>query len=159
MQKINISSNKVFCKIRSLFLLLGFLIILVNDGYANISDMKNNGDLYIGWAMADLTPSEPLIMYGSKISEGVMDPITATVLVIESRNGTTSENVIMISCDFISIPDGTRDKADNLRDSVRAHVVRAFPDIQAEQIIVNATHTHSGPVISTRSIKEVVGVE
>ncbi len=137
------------------------LIYLLSPNFSfssNIADV--NGDiLYIGWAKVDLTPTEPLIMYGSKISEGVMDPITATVLVVESRNGSTSENVIMVSCDFIYIPDGARDKADNLRDSVRAQVVKAFPNIQADHIILNGTHTHSGPHISTRSVKEVVGVE
>jgi hypothetical protein len=148
----------IFNSFKVPFFVFGFLM-LANIGYSTAIGNDNGGDLYVGWAMVDMTPSEPLIMYGSKISEGVLDPITATVLVIESRKGAISENVIMISCDLISIPDGSRDKADNLRDSVRAQVIKLFPDIKPEQIILNATHTHSAPHISTRTVKEVVGVE
>jgi hypothetical protein len=153
---------KYFCAVLDAHQLPCFLfslLMLANVGYSTAAGDDDGGDLYIGWAMVDMTPSEPLIMYGSKISGGVLDAITATVLAIESRNGTTSENVIMISCDLIAIPDGSRDKADNLRDSVRAQVVKMFPDIKPEQIILNATHTHSAPHISTKNVKEVVGVE
>lgn len=137
---------------------LSFLI-LGNIGYSADKGDGDGGDLFVGWSMVDVTPSEPVIIRSSTISEGVQDPITATVLAIESRNGATSQNVIMISCDFIAIPDGSRDKADNLRDSVRAHVVKSFPDIKPEQIILNATHTHVAPHISTKSVKEIAGVE
>src|SRR5690606_41146700 len=135
------------------------LLVLTNVSHLKAQVDKPGGDLYIGWAMVDVTPSRPVIIRSTTVSEGVQDPITATVLAIESGNGADSEKVILVSCDLIAIPDGARDKADNLRDSVRAHVVKAFPDIRPEQIILNATHTHVAPHISTKSIKEVAGVE
>lgn len=140
------------------YLLLSFLL-LANVGYLAAASDDKGGDLYIGWAMVDVTPSEPVIIRSTTVSEGVQDPITATVLAIESRNGTTSEKVIMVSCDLISIPDGVRDKADNLRDSVRSRFVKLFPEIKPEQIILNATHTHVAPHISTKSVEEIAGVE
>lgn len=135
------------------------LLVLTNVSHLKAQVDKSGGELYIGWAMVDVTPSRPVIIRSTTVSEGVQDPITATVLAIESGNGADSEKVILVSCDLIAIPDGARDKADNLRDSVRAHVVKAFPDIRPEQIILNATHTHVAPHISTKSIKEVAGVE
>lgn len=150
-----------FYPVQNIFRVQSMLLflLLTNVGQLAAQSGDTGADLHIGWAMVDVTPSEPVIIRSTTVSEGVQDPITATVLALESGNGADSEKVIMVSCDLIAIPDGARDKADNLRDSVRAHVVKAFPEIRPEQIILNATHTHVAPHISTKSIKEVAGVE
>jgi len=47
-----------------------------------------SNNLQIGWSSADLTPHRPVLIAGqfhARVSEGVMDPVTATVLALESR--------------------------------------------------------------------------
>ncbi len=111
------------------------------------NDAEQSGPLRIGWASADLTPEEPVVLTGfsrARVSEGVMDPITATVLVIESvGDGDSADNVIMVSCDVISI-------SDELRDRARAKVIQAVPEIDSDSVVLNVTHTHCGPETRTK---------
>lgn len=47
----------------------------------------SQNDLKIGWAQVDITPDKPVLIAGqfhARVSEGVLDPITATILVWES---------------------------------------------------------------------------
>ena len=110
------------------------------------SDGEKAGQFLIGWASADLTPEDPVVLTGfsrARVSEGVLDPITATVLVIESIDGGEADSVVMVSCDIISI-------SDELRDRVRARVKEALPEIDVDTIVLNATHTHCGPETRTK---------
>lgn len=104
------------------------------------------GDLKIGWAAADLTPDGPVMIRGNMKSEGVKDPITATVLAVESGSGPQAERIVLVSCDFLWITDGNRYKA-NLRDLVRARLRDVAPEIPSENVILMATHTHVAPSI------------
>lgn len=93
--------------------------------------------LKIGWAQADITPSEPTMIAGQfyvRIAEGVLDPITATALVLD-EGGT---HVVFVSCDLVAI-------SDELRAAVAARLGPDDPDPAA--IIINATHTHTAPEI------------
>lgn len=102
--------------------------------------------MQIGWASCDLTPDRPVFVSGqfhSRISEGVMDPITATVLVLDSETA-DSGAVFLVSCDVVAIPDG-------LRDLVRKHAKELLPEINPKNIIINATHTHEAPEIRVDS--------
>jgi len=105
------------------------------------------GKLRIGWASADLTPEKPVVLTGfsrARVSEGVLDPITATALAVESVDGDDATGtVVMVSCDLISI-------ADELRDRVRAKVKQALPEIDPSAVVLNATHTHCGPETRTK---------
>ena len=95
--------------------------------------------LKIGWAQADITPEEPVAVAGqfhARVSEGVLDPITATVLVLESGDA----QAVLISCDLVAI-------GDELWQSVAARC--DGPDPSA--IVMNATHTHTAPEIRPRS--------
>ena len=127
-------------------------------------------NLYIGWASEDITPDIPVILRGqfhARIAEEIMDPVTSTALALEYNNGTSSDKVIMISCDLVTI-------SDDLRDTVRGLLKKTLPDLLPQQIILNATHTHSGPQYSgsnevskesldntseTSDIKSVYGIE
>lgn len=109
--------------------------------------MKKNegGKFFVGWGQADITPDEPVFVAGqfpARVSEGVLDPVTATALVLESRGGGFSDYAVMVSCDLVSIPDG-------LVNSVRAKVKENIPGINTERIFLNATHTHTGPECRT----------
>jgi hypothetical protein len=95
-------------------------------------------ELRIGWATADITPDQPVVLTGfssARVSTGVTDPITATVLILESAAG---GKVVMISVDLISI-------SHDLRDRVREKVSQSLPEIDSSKIVLNATHTHCAP--------------
>ena len=133
--------------------LFGVIVVLLgwlpHPGAAVLAEgsSKQAGNLRIGWATADLTPEDPVVLTGfsrARVSEGVLDPITATVLVIESaKDGGAADSVVMVSCDIISI-------SDELRDRVRARVKDALPEIDANAVVLNATHTHCGPETRTK---------
>ncbi len=125
----------------------------------------SQNDLKIGWAQVDITPDKPVLIAGqfhARVSEGVLDPITATILVWESgADVESSEKVILVSCDLVSISDGTRDdKSKNLLATVRKLVMEKVPVIDEKDIILNATHSHSAPYCGTGTdIENRYGVE
>lgn len=92
--------------------------------------------LKIGWAQADITPDEPVLIAGqrhSRVSEGVRDPVTATALALEQGD----EHCVMISWDLASA-------SDELCGLVRERVAAAGgPDQDA--LIMFGTHTHAAP--------------
>lgn len=93
----------------------------------------------IGWAQASITPKEPVMLSGQfyvRISRGVMDPVTATVLALESG----TEQGLLISCDVVNV-------GKNVLDMTRKKVASALPDLEVSRIIMNAIHTHSAPVM------------
>ena len=99
--------------------------------------------LRIGWGKTDITPGRPVGLIGMgrrRIAEGAVDPITATVLALESvdANGTVIEQAMLISCDLISIRRVTM-------NSVRALLKGRLSDFDADKLIMNATHTHQAP--------------
>jgi len=104
------------------------------------------GQLQIGWASADITPEKPVVLVGfssARVSEGVLDPITATALVLESaRNGKPADMAILVSVDLVGV-------GNELRDRIREKVSQAVPEIDAAKIVLNATHTHCAPAYST----------
>ena len=108
------------------------------------NDRMSEGDLLVGWASTDITPDGPVQIGGQwyeRISEGVMDPITATALALETigEDG-FNEQAIMVSCDLVAIRSGVQDK-------VRSVVQRKLPKFDISRLFLNATHTHTGPVM------------
>src|SRR5690606_25816897 len=93
----------------------------------------------------------------ARLSEGVLDPIYATVLAMESTKNGNKTNTIMVAADLASIADGLR-RNTNLRDKIRSLVVSKLPELQPTDISINATHTHTGPVTSELSVEEIYGV-
>ena len=109
-------------------------------------DVGKAGPLRVGWATADLTPDVPVHIAGGsslRVSEGVKDPIVATVLVIESvgKQG-TGDMLIMVGCDL-----ARAEKA--LCDRVRELVAELQPEIDVSKIVLNATHNHGAPCVRT----------
>ncbi len=144
-----------------LFLTAALMVLFVSFSALNAGDPVN---FTIGWASLDITPDQPVLISGqfhARISEGIMDPLTVTALALESGSGPSSEKTIMISADLVVITDGTRDgSADNLRDNVRRILTGSIPELRPEQVVLNATHTHSGPLYnSSKDAREAYGVE
>ncbi len=102
--------------------------------------------LRLGWASTDITPDQPVVLTGfssARVSTGVLDPITATALVLDSVvDGKSAEKVVLISVDLIGI-------SIDLRDRVREKVAKALPEIDPNKVILNATHTHCAPETRT----------
>ncbi len=92
--------------------------------------------LHIGWASQDVSVDRPVGIRGQfhlRISEGVLDPVTVTALAISSADDT----IIFLSCDTVVLWSFI---VKTIREKVRG----ACPDIPAEKIIMNATHSHEG---------------
>jgi hypothetical protein len=104
-----------------------------------MSDGCSQNGLKIGWAQADITPSVPCLVAGqfyARVSERVLDPVTATALAVESDG----EHAVLVSCDMGAIPDG-------FRDAIRALLSTGAEGLDPMKVLFNATHTHTGPPI------------
>jgi hypothetical protein len=98
---------------------------------------RASAPLLAGWAHADLTPDQPVLLSGqfhARRSEGVLDPITATVLALD----TGSDHALFVSCDLVVICDA-------LRDAVRDLLNARKPEFDPLKVILHATHTHTAP--------------
>ena len=102
------------------------------------------GELLIGAATTTITPDKPVALSGqfhTRIARKVETPCTATVLALESREGDkVLDQAILISCDLVGIRPGVQDK-------VRQHIAPLLPGVPMEKLFLNATHTHTAPVM------------
>lgn len=100
--------------------------------------------LYVGTSTTDITPTLPVALSGQfhlRIAEKSETPLTANVLVLETREkNRTSDLAIIVSCDVLYVPT-------DLIEQVREEVKIAIPELDVKKIIVNATHTHTAPVL------------
>lgn len=98
--------------------------------------------LYVGWAVADITPPKPVALVGQmhkRISKSVHDPLSATVLALETRGPDgRKEQAIAVSCDLVGIKKVTQDK---IKELVKAKLA----DFDADKLFMHGTHTHTGP--------------
>lgn len=128
---------------RLTLVLLGLVICCVAQ--AAIADEPAAGQLYVGWATVDITPSALVVLDGSgykRVTDEVEDPVTATVLALETRDGEkVLEQAIMITFDLVRM---TKEVQQGLQQ-VAAERLSGF---DSSKLICNATHTHCGPSIS-----------
>lgn len=93
--------------------------------------------LKIGWSSKDISTTKPVCIQGQfhrRISKGILDPLTLCALALEN-NGDTA---IFVSCDALSLEEGL---INEIQDKVRA----LDPQLPADKILMNATHTHDSP--------------
>lgn len=97
---------------------------------------------FVGWSSADLTPDQAVEIAGQmhiRVSEGIMDPISATVLVCETRDQNQClARSIMVSCDLVCV-------SDELHAEIMKALRQSRPDINGYEILLSATHTHTAP--------------
>jgi len=100
--------------------------------------------LNIGTATADISPVLPVALAGQmhlRIAKTAETPLTANVIALESSDGNRSSDfAIMVSCDIVVPPK-------ILLQMVRNEVHKKMPDIDVNKIVLNATHTHTAPVL------------
>ncbi len=99
---------------------------------------------HFGWkagvASTVITPSESMWMAGYASREepatGIIHDLTAKALVIEDRNG---HRALLVTMDLVGIPK-------KISDDIRNQIGSKF-QLERDQIILNTSHTHSGPVL------------
>lgn len=101
------------------------------------------GRIHAGWGARDITPDRPVALCGQfhkRISTRVEAPLWATALALEARNGERAvDQAVLVSCDLVGIDS-----------QVPARLRRALEGkaagLDLRKIVLNATHTHTGPV-------------
>jgi len=108
----------------------------------------NAEELHIGTATTDITPTLPVALVGQfnlRIADTIETPLTANVVALESRDKDNSlDMAIMVSCDVVKIPAV-------YSKMIREEVKKQLPDLDVKKIFLNATHTHTAPVLENGS--------
>ena len=95
------------------------------------------GTVKFGWAENKFVFTKPVSLRGQfaeRISEYEEKPLTVTALAVESGD----EQMVLCSTDLLFV-------SDNLVDEVRHRLANNSCGLQAESIILSATHIHTGP--------------
>jgi hypothetical protein len=118
------------------------VLLSCTGAYADGSAVPDSAPLYAGWATIDITPDKPVALVGQlhkRISQRVRDPLTATALALETRGPQgTREQALLISCDVLYIRKA-------VQEELRQLLKIKLPDFDANKLLLNATHTHTGP--------------
>src|SRR5688500_2601904 len=101
-----------------------FLLMLLSAAAGSAIPVAG-ADLLVGWASVNITPEQPVALAGqmyTRVSKAVHDPVTATILVLETKTpGRPAEQAVMVSCDLAVI-----DK--RLMVVLRERLKRTLPD-------------------------------
>ena len=92
--------------------------------------------LNIGWGRRSLDPGRPVAITGQfylRVSLGTFQPVMAEALAIENGD----DAAIFVSADIVG--------CGMLLPVVREKLKTLAPDLPGDKLILNATHTHSGP--------------
>lgn len=108
-----------------------------------MSTSNSQTSFRIGWSQIDITPQElPVYIAGQfhiRVSEGILDPLQATALVLDSGD----DHVVFVAVDTVSI-------SDQLRSAAREKLSEAGLDPQ--KVVMHATHTHEAPLNRLTSV-------
>jgi hypothetical protein len=124
-----------------LFLVISSFLILALFSTFVCGQTRNYKGWKAGVSRVVITPEEPLWMAGyanrTHPSEGKLVDLWAKALALEDENG---KQVVLITADLVGIP---KKLSDHIRDQLKAkfHLSRS-------QIIINTSHTHTGPVLT-----------
>jgi len=103
-----------------------------------------SAELLVGAATVSITPDRPVAVQGqlvTRISQTVENPLNATALAIESREGgKVLDRAILVSCDLAFIPAEALAKT-------RARLRGRLPDFPLDKVVLSATHTHTCPAL------------
>ena len=91
--------------------------------------------LKFGWSRRDVSIDKPVNIPGQfrvRLSKGILDPIMVNCLVVEDGE----DIAIFMSGDFVA--------GRSIIEDIRAKLTKARPEIPAEKVLFNITHTHCG---------------
>lgn len=95
--------------------------------------------LFAGAAITDVTPQKPMFLHGyphvERISEGTHDPLYASAMILDDGKN----QIGFCAVDVIFI---TKEITTKAREQVQK-----ITGIKGENLMISASHTHSGPVI------------
>ncbi|MBP86588.1 MAG: hypothetical protein CMJ64_07730 [Planctomycetaceae bacterium] len=104
----------------------------------------DSAELLVGGASVSITPKLPVALTGqmrTRIARSVESEVIATALALETKGDNQSiDQAIFVSCDLVAIREGIAEK-------VRASLKDQIPDFDAGKLVLNATHTHTAPVM------------
>ena len=104
---------------------------------------QNRKQLFIGTGRVDITPpaNTPLAGFGARdhAGEGVHDPITATALAMSQGE----KKAVILAADLSGMSLAFMDR-------LYRYIKEQF-DLEPAQVMVNFSHTHSGPLIEART--------
>lgn len=124
------------------FLILSILLLM---SFINpVRSYQHDDDIKTGWkagvASIIITPEESMWMAGYSArkegAKGKLHEIMAKALVLEDSKG---EQVVLLTTDLLGMPKAM---SDLIRDQLEAKF-----DFSRAEIILNSSHTHSGPVL------------
>ena len=113
-------------------IIVGCLMMFSCIATASASDFR------LGTATVKITPPLGTPMagyYGERKSQGVLDDIYAKAIVLDDGN----TKAVMVVCDLIGLPRAVVVEA--------RRIVEEKTGITAENVMISATHTHTGPVV------------
>ena len=101
------------------------------------------GSIYVGWSRQTITPDKPARLLGQmyeRISQYIHSTLYITVMALETRSedGSSSEQMIMGTCDLAYV-------SEELMDEIKGLIKYTLPDFDSDKLILNATHCHSAP--------------
>lgn len=117
--------------------MLGVLLVLISESFSH--PISADADWKAGLARVDITPAEPVWMAGysarNKPSEGILANLYAKVLALEDTGG---NRAVLVTADLIGF------RAEFAEAMCRRIMERH--GIDRAQILLNASHTHTGPM-------------
>lgn len=116
------------------------VLSIVAPGTAETASGADRAEWKVGIARADITPQEPIWMAGyasrDKPSQDVLAPLFANALALQDPQGNRG---VIITADVIGF------RADVAAAACQAIMEKT--ELAREQILLNWSHTHTGPVI------------
>ncbi len=126
-----------------LVVLVALVVLCVPEFAA--ADAPRAGQLHVGWATVDITPSAPVVLDGSgykRVTKEVEDPVTATVLAVETRDGDqVLDQAIMVTFDLVRMTQ-------EVHEGLQRVAAEKLKDFDSKKLFCGVTHTHCGPSIS-----------
>lgn len=126
--------QRIACRIATATCMLWAVLATPSPAAEEATDWK------VGLARADITPEGPIRMAGyasrNKPSEGVLIPLYAIALALEDGQG---NRAVLITADVIDFDAAVAEAA--------CEAVTAKTGIPREKILLNWSHTHTGPVV------------
>ncbi len=103
--------------------------------------------VHIGWAKRDVTPDRPVVLgaqFKMRVSESVDGPVTVTAMAVSATDN-ERDAVIFVSCDRGGFRHKWYDE-NNFLPLVMEAIRARSSEIDVNQVILNATHTHTAPM-------------
>lgn len=128
-------------KKRSYVFIVSFFLVLSQFLAFSADNIKGE---VVGWkagvASTVITPEQPMWLagYGSRVhpSEGILHDLWAKALVLEDADG---KQAVLVTTDILGMTK-------EITDRVRSRLKEKF-NLSPAQIMINSSHTHSGPVL------------